>query len=443
MESTINRLRSLLSPLVKSIFAEHVHTLDFRSMIRNGEILLVNLRETDYFSADQASAIGGLFIHELLSCAQNTPREERRQFFTIIDEAGEFIGADIQRALGVMRKFMMPLVLAAQDLSSFQKGTLDLRPKVLSQCGTIVSFRQSWPDDLDLLVRVMGTGNLDFTEMVREVERDDGHDFHWIDEPTRSFTEQDTWSESVGLNETRTESTQQTDGNSSQTNSSSSRSRHSSRGGTNTSTPFGREISKARSDQSGDGTAESSGSSSGHSTSTMNGESNARGTTSSKSGGGSTGRGLSISRKLLVLSRKRLVKERTGQLERQVSDQIEAMKQTLHSLNSREAIAKLRSENEAFVFRTANVDEKWLLQDKFHILEETKRELATIHKYLGPPRLADESVIPSDDANGVDGEASQSESWFKRQSQERADAAAGARTKSHKETMAEEKIFGV
>lgn len=48
-ESTINRLRSLLSPLVKAIFSSAAQTIDFRKIITNRGIVLVNLRKTDFF----------------------------------------------------------------------------------------------------------------------------------------------------------------------------------------------------------------------------------------------------------------------------------------------------------------------------------------------------------------------------------------------------------
>src|SRR5205823_5451374 len=132
-----------LGPVVKGIFSETVNTIDFNAIVQGGEILLVNLRETDYFSADQGHAIGGLFTHEILTTVARTPREKRKDFALVIDEVGEYIGEDLLRALGTVRKYKLKLILAGQDLSTFQKGDLDLAPKVLSQCGTVVCFQQT------------------------------------------------------------------------------------------------------------------------------------------------------------------------------------------------------------------------------------------------------------------------------------------------------------
>lgn len=192
-ESTINRLRSFLSPLVKSIFAGQAHSIDFDDIIQKGEILLVNLRQTNYFSADQGQAIGGLFIHELLSTAQNTKRELRKQFYLLIDEAPDFVGEDIDRALSIMGKFKMSVCLAAQNLLRFKKGELDLRPSVLSQCGLIATFNQRWPEDLEILARVLGMGNIDFRKHYQIVDRPDGYEFVDSVTFTRNFTNQESW----------------------------------------------------------------------------------------------------------------------------------------------------------------------------------------------------------------------------------------------------------
>ena len=154
-ESTINRLRTFLSPLVKGIFCDTVNTIDFFNIVQRSDFLIVNLRETDYFSADQGNTIGSLFIHEIISTAQNTPRGLRRDFALVVDEAPEFIGADIQRALRRMRKYRLRLVLCAQNLTSFQKGDLDLGPTVLSKCGSIVCFQQKLKEDLEILAPVL------------------------------------------------------------------------------------------------------------------------------------------------------------------------------------------------------------------------------------------------------------------------------------------------
>ena len=86
-------------PIVKAIFSSSDNTIDFRSIIAKRGVLLVNLRKTDYFSADQRNAIGGLLIHEIFSTAETTAREERAPYYLIVDEARLFIGQDLMEGL--------------------------------------------------------------------------------------------------------------------------------------------------------------------------------------------------------------------------------------------------------------------------------------------------------------------------------------------------------
>ena len=54
----MNRLRSLLSPLILASYTETARTIDFRKVIDERKVLLVNLRVSDFSSPDQQQAIG-------------------------------------------------------------------------------------------------------------------------------------------------------------------------------------------------------------------------------------------------------------------------------------------------------------------------------------------------------------------------------------------------
>ena len=203
-ESTLNRLRSFLGPVVRGIFSETVNTLDFAGIVERGEVLLVNLRETDYFSADQGNAIGGLFVHEVLTTMARVPRERRKAFKLIIDEVGEFLGGDLLKALGTVRKYKLSLILAGQDKTTFQKGELDLAPKVLSQCGTVITFQQTYEDDLEVLAPRIFRGNLNHEDLYTVVDRPDGHDFLEMVDYARGFTWSDNWTEGGSFSDAET-----------------------------------------------------------------------------------------------------------------------------------------------------------------------------------------------------------------------------------------------
>src|SRR5207245_2628004 len=95
-ESTVNRLRAVLSPISKAIFSvtARANTIDIRAIIQSGGIILWKLRPSEYFSSDQKVTLGQLAIHEVIAAMLSTPREMRRRFTLIVDEAGEFINEE-------------------------------------------------------------------------------------------------------------------------------------------------------------------------------------------------------------------------------------------------------------------------------------------------------------------------------------------------------------
>src|SRR5207244_2653073 len=91
-----------------------------------------------------------------------------------------------------------------------------------------------------------------------------------------------------------------------------------------------------------------------------------------------------------VLAKTREEHHETPSLLNQVSDQIEMMKQDIHCANPRVGVAKLHGVREAFLFVTADVEEKWRPEDKFGVIEDAKKLTASFHDYLGAPQVGQE-----------------------------------------------------
>lgn len=418
-ESTVNRLRSFLSPLVRSIFARQTDTIDFRSIIQNGDILLVNLRKTNTFSADQRSAIGGMFIHELLTTAENEEREHRKPFHLIIDEAAEFIGGDIQQALGIMRKFKLSLCLAAQDLSSFKKGELDLRPKVLSQCGTKITFAQSWPEDLEALAVSLGLGNVSFEKYFQVTDRPDGYDFIPMREYSHNFTWNDSWSDtrsksrgdslshtyavsksenanwSVGESDSESRGGGMSEGETAVLNWANANAEtlvkcvpHSSSATKSSGISRGRQSQASASWSDQHGVTRQSGGGVGKSETRSVGESESRQSGRSHTDGGGSGTGMSFSDKLLVLARHREEIVETPNLVKSVMDQIWKMKQDIFRLTQGQCVAKVLGDTTAHVVKVHFVSEKWADDaDKFAEVRKAKELIRRQHAYYGVPEF--------------------------------------------------------
>jgi energy-coupling factor transporter ATP-binding protein EcfA2 len=195
-ESTINRLRSLLSPVVKAIFSCAGDTIDFRKIIQGGGIILVNLRRSDFLSADQRNAIGLMLINQIYSAAEAIPRHERRPFYLLIDEAKLFLSQDMVDALDQARKLQLGVVLAGQHLMQFRRGEVDLIPSIVENCNTIVCFQQKNPDSLEIWQKYFGYPNLHFEVLYTPHDRPDGYEVRVI--PEHSVGENETASASLG-----------------------------------------------------------------------------------------------------------------------------------------------------------------------------------------------------------------------------------------------------
>ncbi len=183
VESSLNRFRAFLNPLTRQIFSGRAKPFDIGRVMAQDGIVLCSLGETENVSADQTDALGGILIAQAIQAARTLPREGRNQFHLVVDEAERFLGDDLRRGFGELRKMKLSLCLGVQDLSCLKKGDdLDLVPKVLSQCGVTISFQQKFPPDAELLADTLGWKALRFDKLLLEQDRPDGYD--WV--PTAS-----------------------------------------------------------------------------------------------------------------------------------------------------------------------------------------------------------------------------------------------------------------
>ena len=120
--------------------------------------MLWNLRPTEYFSPDGKTTFGKIAIHSTLSAMMSMPRDLRVPHVLIIDEASEFADSCSCGASGAMRKTGLFIFLAGQDLSSFRRKASTCGSKVLSQCN-LVCFNQTWPEDTEVLSRIVFSGS--------------------------------------------------------------------------------------------------------------------------------------------------------------------------------------------------------------------------------------------------------------------------------------------
>lgn len=130
----------LANPVLQQIITQPRNSFDFRDLMDNGKILLVNLSR-GRLGEDVTSLLGSLLVSALgvaaLSRAE-VPEEQRRDFFVFLDEFQNFASAALIGMLPELRKYHVGLVLAHQHIAQLEAP---VRDAILGNAGTTICFR--------------------------------------------------------------------------------------------------------------------------------------------------------------------------------------------------------------------------------------------------------------------------------------------------------------
>jgi hypothetical protein len=90
-----NRLfRFLTSPTLMRFMGLPDRTLDLKTIMDEGKVLLVNLKPSDVLSDENASVFGALLVNEFFECAKRRPRDSRgrdpKPYYLYVDRIPEF-----------------------------------------------------------------------------------------------------------------------------------------------------------------------------------------------------------------------------------------------------------------------------------------------------------------------------------------------------------------
>lgn len=399
-ESSVNRFRSLFGPLLKLMLSGTgaEPTLDLYKIVQRGDYLIVNVSRSPFASREQNIGLAGLVIHDLFETMLVTPREKRRNHTLIIDESHMFLGEDLGESGRVMRKYGLGLVMATPDLASLRKKDLDLTPAILGVPETIVAFRMKWPEDTEPVIRVVCTGDLDFTPLEQEVERDDGYKFPRIQETSRNETVTNTVGDSDSEQEGTTISHQESSQSSHGKTSGRTESSQAATGGVGTHSRPRYEVDRAiRPEQVSRATSKTA--AAGAAVSNTNTETQGSGIsdgTAKTSTRGKThqqsvsrGVGVTVSEKVVPLHQVKREKQKTGQLERSVNDQLEEKRKKLVSQSKRQALVKVPDKEGSIQIETLEVKNPFVsIEAQIKAVDAIKRDVYAEHDYYFTPNLA-------------------------------------------------------
>jgi len=136
---------------MRPIIGQSTSTLNFRQIIDEGKILLVNLSKGKLGDIN-SHLLGMMLTGKLLMAALgrvSTPQEERRDFYLYMDEFQNFTTESIATILSEARKYRLCLIIAHQFIGQLEEK---IKGAVFGNVGSMVSFRVG-AEDAEFLVK--------------------------------------------------------------------------------------------------------------------------------------------------------------------------------------------------------------------------------------------------------------------------------------------------
>ena len=132
--------RFVTNKLMRNIIGQSKSSFDFRKVMDDRKILLVNLSKGK-IGEENSSFLGLILIPKLLVAAmsrQDIPQDQRQNFYLYVDEFQNFATPDFAQILSEARKYRLNLIVANQFTGQMQD---EVKNAVFGNVGTIVSFR--------------------------------------------------------------------------------------------------------------------------------------------------------------------------------------------------------------------------------------------------------------------------------------------------------------
>lgn len=148
--------RFVENEMMRNIMGQQQSGFDFREVMDNQKILLVNLAKGTTGEVN-AKLLGLIIVAKLQMAAMGRaelPESERKDFYLYIDEFQNFVTDSIATILSEARKYRLDLTIAHQYMGQLvdEKGRSAIRDAVLGNAGTICSGRIG-PDDAEILTK--------------------------------------------------------------------------------------------------------------------------------------------------------------------------------------------------------------------------------------------------------------------------------------------------
>jgi hypothetical protein len=142
--------RFVENEMMRNIIGQPKSSFDFRKVMDEGKILLVNLSKGKTGEVN-AKLLGLIIVSKIQMAAlsrADIPEEKRRDFYLYVDEFQNFVTDSFATILSEARKYRLSLIMAHQFISQLAgekegSSVVDsrMRDAVFGNAGTMISFR--------------------------------------------------------------------------------------------------------------------------------------------------------------------------------------------------------------------------------------------------------------------------------------------------------------
>ncbi len=132
--------RFVTNKMVRNIIGQSKSSFNFREVMDNGKILLINLSKGD-LGEENSNFLGLILVPRILMAAMSRadmPEEQRRSFYLYVDEFQNFATPDFAQILSEARKYRLSLTVANQFIGQVDE---EVKNAVFGNVGTLVSYR--------------------------------------------------------------------------------------------------------------------------------------------------------------------------------------------------------------------------------------------------------------------------------------------------------------
>jgi type IV secretory pathway TraG/TraD family ATPase VirD4 len=132
--------RFVTNKLMRNIIGQSQSSFNFRKVMDEGKILLVNLAKGK-IGEENSNFLGLILVPRILISAmsrQEIPEKDRKDFYLYVDEFQNFATPDFAQILSEARKYRLNLIVANQFIGQMEE---EVKNAVFGNVGTLVGFR--------------------------------------------------------------------------------------------------------------------------------------------------------------------------------------------------------------------------------------------------------------------------------------------------------------